>query len=251
MRSRLRYLLVVAFFVFSFCHTASAELVAVGSANTDLPRADGFPRWYQDGNGFALELCLTTTGGICVFDPIIPGNVFSSQIGFGEEAFYWSATATLSGVGAAGSLDMGLVASFSGIPGGSNAGGIPATGEQITFSQIAVGPITGLTAGNVYRVIHPYGVIENLVANGVGVIPRHRQDIGCAIAIPPDDPCDFTAALGSPIGPFLRWDPAVGPAAPNGFIGNPATPHTVIGSPFGTNIFRIEGPNAGGAGVSS
>jgi hypothetical protein len=142
---------------------------------------------------------------------------------------------------------MGLLASFSGIPGGSNTGGIPADGEQITFSQIVVGPIIGLTPGGVYKVIHPYGVIENLVANAVGAIPVQRQDLGCAIAIPPDNPCPFTAALGSPIGPFLRWDPAVTPLAPVGFIGDPTVPHTVIGSPFGTNFFRIEGPNAGEA----
>jgi hypothetical protein len=35
----------------------------------------------------------------------------------------------------------------------------------------------------------------------------------------------------------------VAPAAPAGFIGDAATNHKVIGSPFGTNIFRIEGPD--------
>jgi hypothetical protein len=80
MSAKLRYLFVVAFFVFSFCHTASAELVAVGPANTDLPRADGFPRWYLDENGLALELCLTATGGVCNFDPIVLNNIFSAQI---------------------------------------------------------------------------------------------------------------------------------------------------------------------------
>ena len=40
------------------------------------------------------------------------------------------------------------------------------------------------------------------------------------------------------------------PLPPTGFIGNPAVTHKVIGSPCGTNIFRIDGPNAGGTGVS-
>jgi hypothetical protein len=243
---KLKYLFVVAFLVFSFCQTVSAELVAVGPTNT----TNNFPQWYLDENGLALELCLTATGGVCNFDPIVLNNIFSAQIGFGERAFYWSATTALLGAGATGSLDMGLLASFSGIPGGSTTGGTPADGEQITFSQIVVGPIIGLTPGGVYKVIHPYGVIENLIANAVGAIPVQRQDLGCAIAIPPDNPCPFTAALGSPIGPFLRWDPAVTPLAPVGFVGNPTVPHTVIGSPFGTNFFRIEGPNAGGSGVN-
>src|SRR5436309_14609720 len=50
--------------------------------------------------------------------------------------------------------------------------------------------------------------------------------------------------------PFLRWDPAVAPAAPAGFIGDPAIDHPITGSPFGNNFFQISGPNVGGAGVN-
>jgi len=128
---------------------------------------------------------------------------------------------------------MALVASFS----GSTTGVVPANGEQIVFFQVVVGPLTGLTAGGVYTVTHPYGVLTNLVANSSGTIPVQRQDIGCAAA-----PCDFTEVLGSAIGPFLQWDTG----APAGFVGNPATAHTVVGSPFGTNVFHVEGLNAGG-----
>jgi hypothetical protein len=91
-------------------------------------------------------------------------------------------------------------------------------------------------------VTHPYGVLDNLVADSSGTISVQRQDIGCAAAT-----CDFTEVLGSPIGPFLQWDTG----APAGFVGNPATPHAVVGSPFGTNVFRIDGPNAGGSGVNT
>ena len=45
---------------------------------------------------------------------------------------------------------------------------------------------------------------------------------------------------------WLRWDPAVAPAPPAGFIGDAAVLHSVIGSPFGTNFFRVQGPGAGG-----
>jgi hypothetical protein len=238
----MRYLFLAAIFVFNFCQTAFAELAGFG----DIDATNNLPEWYQDGNGLALELCLPP-GGNCLSDPVISGNTFSQTIGFGEKAYYWSASAQLTGTGAQGNLEMALVASFS----GSTIGAIPADGEQIVFFQIAVGPITGLTPTGVYRVIHPYGVIENLVADITGAIPRQGQDIGCATAST-TVPCDFTAVLGSPtIGPFLRWDPTVLPVAPTGFIGNPTVTHTVIGSPFGTNVFRIEGPNAGGAGVTA
>jgi hypothetical protein len=237
MSGKIKLLFVVALLIFSFSQTASAELVTVGP--TDSTKK--LPQWYQDGNGLALELCLPS-GGNCLSDPIISGNVFSGTIGFGEKAYYWSGTAQLTGAGAQGNLEMALVASFS----GSTTGPVPADGEQIVFFQMTVGPITGLTANGVYRVIHPYGVIENLVADATGAIPRMGQDIGCATAST-TVPCDFTAVLGSALGPFLQWDTG----APSGFIGNPATAHAVIGSPFGTNVFRIEGPNAGGTGVSN
>src|SRR3990172_1592330 len=131
MWAKWRYVFVVVFFVFSFFQTASAELVGVGP--TDPTKK--LPQWYQDENGLALELCLPA-GGNCLSDPVISGNVFSGTIGFGEKAYYWKANADLpAGAGALGSLEMALVASFS----GSTTGAIPADGEQIVFFQIAVG----------------------------------------------------------------------------------------------------------------
>ena len=232
-----KYLWVVGLLVLSLCQNTSAEMAEVGPVNS----TNGFPFWYMDGNGLALELCLTS--GNCVFDPPIIGNTFSEQIGFSEKAFYWSANAQLSvGPGGSGSatLDMALVASFS----GSISSSIPVNGEQITFAQVILGPINNLVPGGIYTVIHPFGVLDNLVADASGVIPKQGQYIGCATA-----PCDFEAALGSGIGPFLRWDPTVSPASPTGFIGNPTVSHKVIGSPYRTNFFRIEGLNAGGTGI--
>jgi hypothetical protein len=228
---RSKHLLMVVCLVFGLCQGASAELAAVGSIDS----TNGFPSSYTDENGLALGLCLTSSN--CVFDGPIAGNPFSQQIKFGEKAYYWSADAELTGTGAKGTLKLALVASFS----GSTTGAIPANGEQITFFQIVAGPVTGLTAGAVYTVTHPYGILNDLVADSSGNISAQRQDIGCAAA-----PCNFTEVLGTAIGPFLQWDTG----APAGFVGNPATPHTVVGSPFGTNVFRIDGPNAGGTGVS-
>jgi hypothetical protein len=72
------------------------------------------------------------------------------------------------------------------------------------------------------------------------------EDIGCGSA-----PCDFRASLEGKISRFLKWDPAIAPAAPAGYLGNPNTTHAITGSPFGTNIFKVDGPNVGGAGINS
>jgi hypothetical protein len=72
------------------------------------------------------------------------------------------------------------------------------------------------------------------------------EDIGCGNA-----PCDFRASLEGKISRFLRWDPAVSPLAPSGYLGNPNVTHVITGSPFNTNIFKVDGPNVGGAGINS
>ena len=72
------------------------------------------------------------------------------------------------------------------------------------------------------------------------------EDIGCGNA-----PCDFRASLEGKISRFLKWDPAIAPAAPAGYLGNPNTTHAITGSPFGTNIFKVDGPNVGGPGINS
>jgi hypothetical protein len=64
-------------------------------------------------------------------------------------------------------------------------------------------------------------------------------------------PSDFRSALNGKFSTYLRWNPAVAPAAPAGYIGDPNVDHTVIGSPFNTNFFKIDGPNIGGSGINT
>lgn len=68
------------------------------------------------------------------------------------------------------------------------------------------------------------------------------EDIGCGSA-----PCDFRASLEGKITRFLKWDTG----APAGYLGNPNTTHAITGSPFGTNFFKVDGPNVGGPGINS
>ncbi|MFQ5411287.1 MAG: hypothetical protein ACE5EC_03290, partial [Phycisphaerae bacterium] len=84
--------------------------------------------------------------------------------------------------------------------------------------------------------------VETFISTGGGVRGINlTEDIGGL-------PGDFEFVMGGRIGPFLIWDPAESPP-PAGFVGDPTIPHTVLGSPFGTNVFRIEGPDVGGPGV--
>jgi cysteine-rich repeat protein len=67
-------------------------------------------------------------------------------------------------------------------------------------------------------------------------------------------PLDATVSLiptASHMGHFVQWDPAVPPAAPNGYIGDPAILHKVVGSPCGQNFFRVEGPGFPGGAVQT
>lgn len=234
-----RMIVVVALVSLIFS-TAFAGLSAVGPNNP----VNGFPSWYQDANGVAVQLGHndgTFDPGLDIFDAVIPGNAFSAQIGFGTEAFYYLLTDAgdisippqtgLSGGGRILYL-AGLEAAF--------GGGAALSGDQIVFGRIRIRidcPVAGT-----YTVTHPYGVdVFNVTTPGLKAI-NFTEDIGVA-------PLAFTGALSSRVGPFLK---AVNPVPPPpvvipgkgtfNYLGTPLIPQTVIGSPFGTNFVRIEGP---------
>ncbi len=108
--------------------------------------------------------------------------------------------------------------------------------------------------GGTYTVTHPYGV-ETFpdVAPGPRAI-AFTEDIGinCPVG-------DFTCALSSRVGPFLRASATPGGAAlppivlagGNAYLADPAIPTSITGSPFpNNNVFKIEGPNVGGPGIN-
>ena len=198
--------------------------------------AHGFPSWYGDGAGLRLALCLDP--GLCLGsppDPTQPASVTDSSANFPDEAFWWSAEAQIArGVGGRVLLSMATEAAF--------ANEAPAVGEQAAFDRIRI-RIDKLSPGKTYKVTHPFGV-DTLRADSAGEI-NVTTDIGCFTA-----PCNYEASLKSRVTRFLRWDPAVAPEAPAGYVGDPAVPHRVTGSPLGTNFFRVEGPNVGGVGIN-
>ncbi|HET6530576.1 MAG TPA: hypothetical protein VFH03_08170 [Actinoplanes sp.] len=184
----------------------------------------GFPAWYRDSNGIRLEACTTLDDPLCstlpdeVPDPespvSYPGN-------FPGEFFYQLA-------GAALTLSNGVDATIGMDLEGAWAAEEVREGDQMVFGRVRIR--FDATEGERYRITHPYG-IDDIVATDRGV--NMTEDIGAA-------PGAFGLAMNSRIGPFLRWDPAVLPAAPAGYVGDPAVDHKVIGSPYNTNFVRIE-----------
>src|SRR5262245_9710270 len=228
-------------------------LAAVGA----IDPTNGFPRWYMDKNGLQLGQCLDTT------DPTDPCAVLAElpdptqpvifNTNFPPEFFDWRAVADIDNIGGVGGRGL-LVLSVQGVFAGPTETAADGNGFQAVFARFRVrvrgagnGP-TGLVPGATYTVTAPFGV-SSFVADPLGVI-NFTDDQGCFLGTPL--PCDFASVVPTTnVGPFLPWDPAVPPPPPAGFIGNPNIPHTITGSPFGTNFFRIEGPNVGGPGVNS
>ncbi|SDY85734.1 hypothetical protein [Nitrosomonas sp. Nm33] len=192
-----------------------------------------FPSSYSDAKGVSLELCLDGDGvtGLCFFDPVIPGNTTSETSGFGAEAFWWRATSTLNLAGGGqADLVLGLEAAY--------ASGDPAPNDQITFGRVRIRvdvPVDGD-----YKIWHP--ALSELNGCQPEVYTATAGIKGINVTRDIGGPTPFDGALSGEVGPFLTWDPAIPPAAPAGFIGDPAVNHKVVGGHCGINFFRIEAP---------
>lgn len=222
---------------------AMAELARQGPVDPAL----GYPQWYQDATGLALDLCMPDqadlVAGNCLLLPAdVPAGTAPETFpgNFADEHFWFAADASVTANAKKANLVLAVEAAFGG-------GGVVA-GDQIAFGRIRV-RIDDLPSNGTYRVIHPYGVLTfpDQVA-GDRIFYTDDVGINCAAG-------DFSCALKTGIGPFLRAAAAPGGTALpfvtiNGktMIADPALPTAVTGGPFG-NKFRIEGPNIGGAGI--
>jgi len=210
-------------------------LAALGPLNPD----NGYPEWYEDANGLRLGQCLNNSG-FC----ILPGpvNLTSPNLPFPDnyggtfpDEFFWSyADATIDGPGGESALlVIGLEGAF--------ANGPVAAGDQVSFARVRI-RVTGLEAGTTYTVTTPVGNFV-FVADGGARSINFTDDVGILVG-------DFTGALGGAIGPFLMWDSGLPlfDADGNEYLGDPNVLHTITGSPFGTNEFRVQG---GGLNMST
>jgi len=166
----------------------------------------------------------------CLLDGVVPnpGQPITVPGNSPDELFWWAADAITPIIGGAGSADLILAieAAF--------AQEDVVAGDQISFARVRI-RVDAPVAGD-YLVIHPYGTsfFPN-VTPGIRAI-NHTEDVGIQIG-------NFRGALNGRIGPFLIWDsgfPVTFPEFPGmQFVGDPAVEHTVTGSPFGTNFFRV------------
>ena len=203
---------------------------------------DGFPVWYKDENGLRLQLNVNPADPFSGITPAglpNPSQPVSFPDNYPGEAFYFQAEAEMTtGTGERARLVLALEAAF--------ALEEPRAGDQIVFGRVRI-RIFGIQPNVEYTVTHPYGVdtfIAESDGDGAGEI-NFTEDIGGL------NGGEFQLALNSRVFPFVRWDPAVAPLAPEGYIGDPNVLHPIVGSlftdPFGQpqNIFRIEGPGIG------
>src|SRR5829696_6295112 len=242
-------LLAIAALSVALASPAQAKLQSAGPVNP----SNGFPFWYQDESGTRLDLCLPPDPNQKCLQPFEmpnPDQPLSFPDNFPGEAFWWSGEADLSAQmpnSDKALLVMAQEAAF--------ANEVPKDGDQMSFGRIRI-RVDGLQIGQKYRVTHPYGVDEFVAVddgNGGGEI-NETEDIGCFPT--PRTPCNFDEANFSRIGPFLTWDtfgganndPALRGAngEPNAYVGDPNITHAVKGSPYGTNIFKVERLNSDG-----
>lgn len=240
--------MVWVFALLLFLVSLSAPAIAELARNGPVDPVTGYPQWYQDNTGLALDLCLPDqadlNAGNCLLLPAdVPSGTAPETFptNFADEHFWYAADSTLATNGGRAVLVLAVEAAF--------GGGAPRVGDQIAFGRIRV-RIDNLPSNGTYKVIHPYGELTfpDQVA-GDRIFFTDDVGINCAQG-------DFSCALKTGIGPYLRASTvAGGPALPFVIINNktmiadPALPTAVTGGPFG-NKFRIEGPNIGGAGIN-
>jgi hypothetical protein len=221
--------------------THSLPLAGTGSTADPAVSAtvdgdNGYPQWYGDANGVRLGQCLDPADTNCVVLPdagFTPTKPVSFPTNFPSEWFYGLADSdqiSLPGCPAAGIgagtalLRVALEGAFS--------NGTPAAGDQITFGRLRISATGGLCPGAGYVFETPYGTVP-FTADAAGGIARTvgTEDIGCGPVAPAT--CSFSDALGSRIAKsFPRWDPASAPAAPDGYLGDAKTLHTITGGTF-------------------
>ena len=230
--------------LFPMASPSAQGLAAVGP--TDINH--GFPEWYEDSNGLRMAGCSGDVG-LCLLEA--PLELLDASLPFpanygGDFAhhLYYNVCGAEMESGGNGGLAM-MVVSLQG--GFANEDEAARDGEQDVFARFRI-RIDNLVAGETYDVTTPAGTVS-LVAEATDTGRRminYTDDVGRL------EPGIFATELNGAIGPWLTWDselPIVD-AKGNEYVGDPAIPHTITGSPFGTNVFRVAGRNVGGPGVN-
>jgi hypothetical protein len=202
-------------------------LAAVGPVNS----ASGFPLWYQDRNGLALEHCRSQSE-FCLANFSGPGSPPSN---FANNSYYFVASSSLDLPG--GGHAFLLFALQSGL-----LNETPGANAEVTFGRVQIQ--MDMPQSGTYQVIHPYGEDTFSSRATAKRAINFIEEIGGTVA------GDFSLATNGRIGPFLMSsEGAVMDSLGELYLADPTQLVTITGSPFDTNFFRIEGPDIGGPGI--
>src|ERR1700710_3125309 len=155
-------------------------LAAVGPTDP----GNGFPQYYQDKSGLALEPCLAnlTAGDPCAIAAVLPVPtapvVFPTN--FPSEWFYWTSNARILPLAGNKSFRADLTMALEGTFG--NPTTAVNNGDQITFARFRFRVNGGLVPNATYTVTHPFGV-KTFVASTTGTI-NFTEDQGCRPPLP-------------------------------------------------------------------
>ncbi|RZS53290.1 hypothetical protein [Sphaerotilus mobilis] len=214
----------------TLCRPDNTTPFTAGAVNPQT----GFAYQVVDSEGVALVICTDSVDGQgnpppCFFDPVVAGNAQSIASGFGGEGFWFLAENAFATTGAAAVGAVVVMATEA-----AYLTEVPAAGQQFSFTRLRVR--VDVAQPGIYTVQHPWGQRTYTVAS---VLDDRGRPQGRNINETIDVEFTPNGSRTGIVGPWLRWDPAVAPAAPLGYIGDGATPHAVIGSPCGRNFVRI------------
>ena len=218
MHSRLIKALALSIAAIGIAPSAFAVLDRAGPVDA----VNGFPQWYSDKNGVALEMCINidpavlAAGGCAILPAAPPDGVLTVPEVFptnwATEHFYTLASVKLPATGldkltrtpvsGAGNIvfNMGLEGSF--------ATGVPTPGTQITFNRWRV-THTNVGCTGKYTYYTPNNPPQTYDGAEGGKI-FETSDVGIGT---------FTGPLAGSTGPFLQWSDVPGGAVKAPFIG--------------------------------
>jgi len=194
-----RYLAIAAFILAALMAAAPmafAQLERMGPIDT----ANGYPTWFQDKTGLAVEFCSPLNaselaGGWCL---LLPGDTTAPEVfpsPFFDEHFYWDADAAFNfSNGTKARLKLAVEGAF--------VNGVVKAGDQMTFGRLRI-QIPALPQSGDYSIETPYGTY-NFPAQVAGDKIFFTIDIGVAC------PGTFTCTLGTNVAPFLLAAPFPG-----------------------------------------
>jgi hypothetical protein len=188
-----------------------AEALDPAAVGPRDPGQHGFPAYYTDDSGIALQMCDDGTAacGRATDRTLAPPN---------GENFYWMATADMRSPGLDVSIEFAAEAAWA------------TRKAPVTFDRLRVRGHANV-AGN-YTVTHPYGTTT--VTAGDPVEQRNinfTEDVGCAGAN-----CDFTRMASAGAAHITSW--IISDTAPPGYLGNGAraATATMAGDPASVSV---------------